>query len=99
VNAADRLRRDLANLFGPNSVQLRDLEEALEEPRVTTPNPAAPPRPRLFDVIEVFDDGSERVIAEGRTEDNAEAIVAMAVMRRGVEHSHFTTRAVGDDPD
>ena len=49
-------------------------------------------RPDLFDVIEVFDDGTERVIAEGKTEPNAEAIVSMAVMRRGVDHSYFTTR-------
>lgn len=49
---------------------------------------------RLFDVIEVpFDDPAAiRVIAEGKTLPNAEAIVTNAVMRRGVESSYFTTR-------
>lgn len=48
----------------------------------------------LVDVIEVSlsDPNEIRVIAERKTPDQAEAIVSMAVMRRGVEHSYFTTR-------
>lgn len=57
--------------------------------------------PKLYDVIEVsFDDPDDvRVIAEGKTLENAEAIVGMAVMRRGVETSYFTTRPAEEVPD
>ncbi len=34
-------------------------------------------------------DGSTRVVAEGKTERDAEAIVTMAVMRRGVDEECF----------
>lgn len=49
----------------------------------------------LADVIEVSLDNPndvKRVIAERKTPENAEAIVKMAVIRRGVETSYFTTR-------
>lgn len=48
---------------------------------------------KLYDVIAVrLDDKSERIIAERKTEANAEAIVEMAVIRRGCEVEYFTTR-------
>lgn len=45
----------------------------------------------LFDVIEIEHaiPNRIRVIDTDKTEENAEAIVKMAVMRRGVEHSFF----------
>ncbi len=36
-----------------------------------------------------------RLIATNKSEDDAEAIVKMAVMRRGVEHHFFTTAPAG----
>ena len=40
----------------------------------------------LFDVVAVeIKTGKERILATGKSEKNAEAIVNMAVMRRGVE--------------
>lgn len=57
---------------------------------------------QLFDVIEVSDSDPNdvRLIAERKTERDAEAIIGMAVLRRGVEHSYFTTRpsARGEKP-
>ena len=51
----------------------------------------------MLDVIEVQIKAPHtvRVIAEDKSEKNAEAIVEMAVMRRGVEHSFFTTAPTG----
>lgn len=47
----------------------------------------------LFDVIAVnIETGAERLIAEGKSERTAEAIVNLAVMRRGVEEEFFDTR-------
>lgn len=47
----------------------------------------------LFDVIAVdIQTGAERFLAEGKTERNAEAIVEMAVMRRGVDIEFYTTK-------
>ena len=44
----------------------------------------------LFDVIAVnIKTGAERFMAEKKTEPNAEAIVAMAVMRRGVDEEFY----------
>lgn len=44
----------------------------------------------LFDVVAVnLNTKAERLIAEAKTEKNAEAIVMMAVMRRGVEEEFF----------
>ena len=44
----------------------------------------------LFDVIAVeIATGKKRIIAENKTEEDAEAIVMMAVMRRGVEEEFF----------
>lgn len=41
---------------------------------------------KLFDVVAVnIETGKERAIAENLTEANAEAVIAMAVMRRGVD--------------
>lgn len=47
----------------------------------------------LFDVIEVEISSPHRVriIATSKTEKNAEAIVEMAAIRRGVENHFFTT--------
>ena len=54
----------------------------------------------LFDVIAVnFRTGAERIIAERKTERNAEAIVTMAVMRRGVEEEIFKTRPTQELPN
>lgn len=45
----------------------------------------------MFDVIAVrIDTQKVRLIAENKTERNAEAIVKMAVMRRGVDVEFFT---------
>jgi len=46
----------------------------------------------LFDVIAInHETGERRVIATGKTERNAEAIVDMAAVRNGVETEYFTT--------
>jgi hypothetical protein len=57
--------------------------------------------PKLFDVIEVeFKKPHKvRLIDTKKTEKNAEAIVSMAVMRRGVEDSFFTTAPAGKFKD
>lgn len=51
----------------------------------------------LVDVIEVeiAPPHSVRLIARGKTPLNADAVVEMAVMRRGVEHHFFTTAPAG----
>ena len=50
----------------------------------------------LFDVIEVrMDTNVVRVLDQGKTEPNADAIVNMAVLRRGVEESFFATCPAG----
>jgi hypothetical protein len=44
----------------------------------------------LFDVIAVnIATGAERFIDQNKTRDNAEAIISMAVMRRGVDEEFF----------
>ena len=44
----------------------------------------------LSDVVAVnIATGAHRLIAEGKTERNADAIVSMAVMRRGVDDEFF----------
>lgn len=51
-----------------------------------------PPLPKepLFNVVAVNNaTGDERLIAERKTEMNAEAIVHMAVMRRGCDEEFF----------
>ena len=46
---------------------------------------------KLYDVIAVnLDNSRVRLISEGKTEKNAEAIIEMAVIRRGVEEEFFT---------
>ena len=51
---------------------------------------------KLFNVVAVnIKTKQERIIAENKTERNAEAIVNMAVMRRGVEEEFFKTVLVG----
>ena len=46
----------------------------------------------LFDVVAVnILTGAERFIANNKTERNAEAIVSIAVMRRGIEEEFFKT--------
>ena len=51
----------------------------------------------MFDVIEVEIKAphSVRLIAEGETESNANAIVQMAVIRRGVKDHFFTLTPAG----
>lgn len=51
----------------------------------------------MFDVVEVeiSEPHRERVLSSGKTEKNAEAIVAMAVARRGVETHIYTVRPAG----
>lgn len=41
---------------------------------------------------EIAAPNAEKVIAENKSKDDAEAIVRMAVVRRGVEKSFFFTR-------
>lgn len=55
----------------------------------------------MFDVIEVEIKAPHTVvvIANNKTERNAEAIVGMAVARRGVEDSFFTTAPAGKYKD
>jgi hypothetical protein len=46
-----------------------------------------------FDVIAVdMKTLAERVIAEDKTEENAEAVMKLAIMRRGVEQEFYTIR-------
>ena len=56
---------------------------------------------RLFDVIEVrfAKPRTVRLIDTRKTERNAEAIINMAVMRRGVETSFYTTVPAGKFKD
>ena len=45
---------------------------------------------QLYDVIAVnIRTGAERFLAQGKTLDNAEAIVAMAVMQRGLDGEFY----------
>ena len=51
---------------------------------------------QLYDVVAVsLTTEKVRLIAEDKTERNAEAIVNMAVMRRGVEEEFFTEVRAG----
>lgn len=48
--------------------------------------------PKLFNVIAInIKTRGRRILAELKTEDNAKAIVEMAVIRRGVEEEFFKT--------
>lgn len=50
----------------------------------------------LFDVVAVnIKTGAERHLDTGKTERNADAIVSMAVMRRGVDEEFFKTVPAG----
>jgi hypothetical protein len=50
----------------------------------------------IFDVVAVnLETGVERHLATGKTERNAEAILKMAVMRRGVDEEIFKTVPAG----
>ncbi len=55
----------------------------------------------LLDVVEVQIKAPHRirVIERNKSEQNAEAIVKMAVMRRGVEDSFFMTKPAGQFND
>jgi len=45
---------------------------------------------KLFNVVATnIETGEKRFLAEGKTEKNAEAIVSMAVMRRGCDEEFF----------
>lgn len=45
---------------------------------------------KLFDVVaQNIKTGEQRFIARGKSEENADAIVMMAVMRRGVDEEFF----------
>jgi hypothetical protein len=49
----------------------------------------------LYDVVAInIRDGSERVLDRDKTESNAEAIIMMAIMRRGVETEFYTARPI-----
>ena len=49
------------------------------------------PKEKLFDVVATnIKTGAKRFIAQDKTEGNADAIVNMAVMRRGVDEEFFT---------
>ncbi len=62
---------------------------------VTAPARGVTPEP-LLDVIAVQHDTKRiRLIATGKTEGNAEAIVMMAVMRLGVDEEFFDTAPTG----
>lgn len=51
---------------------------------------------QLFDVVAVnLTTGAARHLDTGKTERNAEAIVSMAVMRRGVDEEFFKTVPAG----
>lgn len=55
---------------------------------------------KLFDVLAVdMKTQKVRLIAENKTERDAEAIVTMAVMRRGVETEFFVEVAAGSHKD
>jgi trimethylamine:corrinoid methyltransferase-like protein len=48
----------------------------------------------LYDVVAVnIKTGAERVLVTDTTERNAEAIIKMAVMRRGVDEEFYTRRS------
>jgi hypothetical protein len=48
---------------------------------------------KRFDVIAVdMKTLAERVIAEDKTEENAEAVLKMALMRRGADQEFYTIR-------
>jgi hypothetical protein len=50
----------------------------------------------LYDVVAVnIQSGRVRLMAEGKTRDNAEAVVTMAVMRRGVEEEFYAEVPAG----
>ena len=50
----------------------------------------------MFDVIAVnIKTGEKRIIDRNKSEKNAEAIVSMAVMRRGVEEEFFKAIPAG----
>lgn len=55
----------------------------------------------MFDVVEVQIKAPHtvRVIATNKSERNAEAIISMAIMRRGVEHHFFKTVPAGTMKD
>ena len=54
----------------------------------------------MFDVVAVsLETGKVRLIAENKTERNADAIVCMAVARRGVDVEFFTEVTAGKFKD
>jgi hypothetical protein len=66
-----------------------DLAGWNRNPALRTPI-RAPDMPELFDVLAVnIETGKARVLAAGKTEAKADAIVSMAVLRRGVEDEFF----------
>jgi hypothetical protein len=51
---------------------------------------------RLYDVVAVrIDDNSVRLLAEGKTKPNAEAIVNMAIARRGLDTEFYSDVPAG----
>jgi hypothetical protein len=57
-------------------------------------------KPTAFDVIAVsISSGKVRMIATGKSERNADAIVSMACMRRGVAEEFFTEAPSGKYKD
>lgn len=54
----------------------------------------------MFDVLAVsIETNAVRLMAQNKDERNAEAIVEMAVIRRGVEEEFFTTAPTGKYKD
>jgi hypothetical protein len=53
----------------------------------------------VFDVVAVrLDDSSQRVIATRCTRENAEAVLRMAVARRGVDEEYFNIVPTPEPP-
>ena len=56
--------------------------------------------PDLFDVTATdLKTGAVRILASGKTKDNAEAISKMAVMRRGVETEFYSVIPTGTESE
>lgn len=50
----------------------------------------------LYDVLAVgIDDSKIRIMAKGKTENNAEAVILIAIARRGLEKEFFTSCEAG----
>ena len=58
--------------------------------------PTKTKKPPLFDVVAIrFDNLKVRLLAEGKTLENAEAVVKFAVIRRGMETEFYSEVPAG----